>query len=116
MAYSAVGDSGRDYGRENGFRPPDGYSNSGNGEFRKKIGSMEHATNVDSPNQVLVSLIRLLLKVEVFGTFVGADCCMQSVSINIVYSVRLYTSSSLFLHYGSSLLQKSEIFCFHSLT
>lgn len=59
MAYTAVASSGRDYVGENGFRPPDEHSNSGNGEFRKRLGSMDSASNVDSPNQVkdLVELI-----------------------------------------------------------
>jgi hypothetical protein len=74
MAYSAVADSGRDYGGANGFRPPGGYLKPGNGELRKKIGSMEHAPSVDSPNQVRISLIRLLIKVEACGTFLGVDC------------------------------------------
>lgn len=52
MAYSAAPESGRDYGGANGFRPPDGYFDDGNGELRKKVGSMEHAANVDSPNEV----------------------------------------------------------------
>jgi hypothetical protein len=59
MAYSAVPESGRDYGGTNGFRPPDGYFDDGNGDLRKKMGSMEHAANVDSPNEVkeLVDII-----------------------------------------------------------
>lgn len=55
MAYSAVADSGRDYDGDNGFRPPVGYSNSGNGEFRNNLGSVEHASNKNnSPDQVLI--------------------------------------------------------------
>ena len=53
MAYSAVADSGRNYGAGNGFQPPDGHLNSGNGELRKRLGSMERDSSVDSPNQVL---------------------------------------------------------------
>ncbi|KAG0615413.1 hypothetical protein M758_5G039300 [Ceratodon purpureus] len=59
MAYSAVADSGRNYGAGNGFQPPDGHLNSGNGELRKRLGSMERDSSVDSPNQVkeLVDII-----------------------------------------------------------
>ena len=52
MAYSEVSDSGRNYGGGNSFQPPDGLSNSDNGELRKRLGSMERDLNVDSPNQV----------------------------------------------------------------
>ncbi|XP_024374953.1 uncharacterized protein [Physcomitrium patens] len=59
MAYSTVAYPGRDHGGANGFRLPDGYINSGNGELRKKLGSMDDTLNVDSPNQVkeLVDII-----------------------------------------------------------
>lgn len=52
MAYSAGADSGMNHGGGNGFQPPDGHLNSGNGELRKRLGSMELDSNADSPNQV----------------------------------------------------------------
>ncbi|XP_073395816.1 uncharacterized protein [Physcomitrium patens] len=59
MAYSAVAHPGSDYIGENGFRPPDGHSDAGNGELRKSLESVDIASNVDSPNQVkeLVDII-----------------------------------------------------------
>lgn len=73
MAYTAVASSGRDYVGENGFRPPDEHSNSGNGEFRKRLGSMDSASNVDSPNQVHILPARLSLEAEVHLMFEGDD-------------------------------------------
>lgn len=69
MAYSAVAHPGSDYIGENGFRPPDGHSDAGNGELRKSLESVDIASNVDSPNQVHILPARLSLRAVAHHSF-----------------------------------------------
>lgn len=83
MAYSALADSGRDYGGANGFRPPEGYFNNGNGEVRRKTGAVEHAPNVDSPTQVYIPLIRLGVKEETCDTLDCVELLFRSLLVTV---------------------------------
>lgn len=96
MAYSTVAYPGRDHGGANGFRLPDGYINSGNGELRKKLGSMDDTLNVDSPNQVRIFLMRLVVKAEAYVTFNGSHSCVQSIfTVNVRVNANDVWSASI---------------------